>query len=149
MSELPPTTPLNVPEPSTPFRLSGQCAPVPPAQLATQPEVPIPLNIPTPSNDFDVCTGNLGGASICLERFKHYLSALPTAHKVLLLTEFKLSGGATVERYRHVAQQFHYPLLASPGAPTGGVAIMVHHSVTRDPPKTRSCRSLSYRLCVP
>ena len=70
-----------------------------------------------------------------MERFEHYLSALPTAHKVLLLTEFKLSGGATVERYRHVAQQFHYLLLASPGAPTGGVAIMVHHSVARDPPK--------------
>ena len=72
---------------------------------------------------------------VVLERFKLYLSALPTAHKVLLLTEFKLGEGASVERYKQAAQQFHYHLLASPGSPTGGVAIMVHHSVARDPPK--------------
>ena len=34
-----------------------------------------------------------------------------------------------------MAQQFHYPLLASPGAPAGGAAIMVRYSVTKDPPK--------------
>ena len=60
---------------------------------------------------------------------------MPIAHKVLLLTEFKLCGGVTVARYQQVAQQFHYHLLASSGAPTSGVAIMVHHSVSRDPPK--------------
>ena len=130
----PPPHPWQPPDPLSPHVLVNHVRHVPPAQLATQPEVLSPLTIPTPSNDFDVCTGNLNGP-IVLERFKLYLSALPTAHKVLLLTEFKLGEGATIERYKQAAHQYHYHLLASPGSPTGGVAIMVHHSVARDPPK--------------
>jgi len=78
-----------------------------------------------------VGTGNLGGPSVSASRFALYLASLSRLPSVLALTEFRNSE--PLSRYERYATAFGYHLLASPGNPTGGVAILlmnsIHHSL--------------------
>ena len=77
-------------------------------------------------------TGNLGGPSVSASRFALYLASLSRLPSVLALTEFRNSE--PLSRYERLAIAFGYHLLASPGNPTGGLAILVHSSVAPSAP---------------
>lgn len=100
------------------------------------------------------CTYNIGGTSLSVVRFEKFLSALPRDESgappmFVSLSEYR--PDSTGERfYLAAARRFGYHLLASPGTPKGGVALLVHVDIAgqKPPPMTEHlpARAISVEL---
>ena len=130
-----PTTTLNLhlPPPREPLP-----DPTPRPTPSLGPTNPIFHSTQSPLN-LTVGCYNLAGASITLDRFQQVviaISELPQPPSIIALSEFKPTG-EPVEAFSaaaRLASAGRYHLVASPGAPTDGIAMLISSDLSHSGP---------------